>query len=165
MTALLNHNTIMETLEIECKKALLLNMPLAIVMIDIDHFKQVNDLYGHPVGDQVTMSLSNLLLERLRRVDKIGRYGGEEFMVILPNTTVAEAALVMEGLRVDFGSIVHYSENGQPFQKTFSAGVVEFTTGLSSKALVGVADKLLYHAKRNGRNQIHFSSGLHQLPC
>jgi diguanylate cyclase (GGDEF)-like protein len=122
-------------------------------MLDIDHFKIVNDTYGHPVGDRVIKNLSRLLLQRLRRTDIIGRYGGEEFAVILPDTTSENAVLVLNELREKFAHFRQYGE-GTTFFSTISGGVASFPVYGEVNTLCNAADQALYKAKRAGRNQL-----------
>jgi diguanylate cyclase (GGDEF)-like protein len=126
---------------------------MSVVMMDIDHFKQVNDSYGHPVGDQVIRSLSWLLKQRLRRHDVLCRYGGEEFLVGLPHTDTEQAHAIMDRIRQDFAKIRHpYGDSH--FSATCSAGVATYPIHSTSDALIKAADEALYQAKRSGRNCI-----------
>jgi diguanylate cyclase (GGDEF)-like protein len=152
LTGLLNHTTIKERLEQEVLRADRNGLPLSYIMIDIDHFKKVNDTYGHPTGDRVLKSLSQLFTQRLRRTDIIGRYGGEEFAIILPNTSINNALGVMEELRNSFENIRHRS-NEEEFSVTFSCGIASFDRFKTQSELNEAADKALYIAKREGRNQ------------
>jgi diguanylate cyclase (GGDEF)-like protein len=129
---------------------------LAVVMMDIDHFKKVNDSYGHPVGDQVIRSLSWLLRQRLRKQDVLCRYGGEEFLIGLPQTSAEQAFAVMDRIRQDFAQIRHPWRDGF-FQTTCSTGIAAFPRHQSADALIKAADEALYEAKRGGRNQVHVS--------
>ncbi len=153
LTGLLNHSRSEEQLEIELKRAERLNAPLSYSMIDIDFFKQVNDNYGHLSGDRILKSLANLLQERLRRSDIIGRYGGEEFAVILPNTDVRNAFLVIDEIRNNFSQIKHRAGKKE-FFVTISAGIAAFPKFPSFVALNEAADKALYFAKQHGRNKV-----------
>lgn len=152
LTGLLNHTTIKERLEQEILRADRSGFPLSYIMLDIDHFKNVNDTYGHPAGDRVLKSLSQLLTQRLRRTDIIGRYGGEEFAIILPNTAINNARLVMEELRNSFENIRHRA-NEEEFSVTFSCGIASFARFKTASDLNEAADKALYIAKNEGRNQ------------
>ena len=152
LTGLLNHTTVKERLEQELLRAERSGLPLSYIMIDIDHFKNVNDTYGHPVGDRVLKSLSQLLTQRLRRTDIIGRYGGEEFAIILPNTAINNALVVMEELRKSFENIRH-RVNEQEFSVTFSCGIASLAHYKTASDLNEAADKALYVAKHEGRNQ------------
>jgi diguanylate cyclase (GGDEF)-like protein len=156
LTGLLNHTTSKKQLESMIAKAQKLNVPLSFGMIDIDNFKKVNDTYGHPTGDKVIKSLSRLLQKRLRKTDSIGRYGGEEFAVVLWNTDANNAKKILDEIREDFSKIEHFHE-GVNFFTTFSSGVANFPNFTNGADLSSAADKALYVAKRQGRNQVCIS--------
>ncbi|MCB1957036.1 MAG: diguanylate cyclase [Rhodocyclaceae bacterium] len=154
LTGLFNHSAIKSLL----KQMLLAGSAeapqLCVAMIDIDHFKAVNDTYGHPVGDQVIRSLAWLLKGRLRTSDLIGRYGGEEFMVVLPGVAPEQARVVLERIREDFATLPHAHAEGALFT-TFSAGLACCAAADASAELVTrCADDALLEAKRLGRNRI-----------
>ena len=153
LTGLLNHTTSKQRVDASVKTALADNTPLCVAMIDIDHFKKVNDTYGHPMGDQVIRSMAWLLKQRLRKTDAVGRYGGEEFLVILPQADAERAYQLLDRIRVDFSQF-HHPVNATSFACTFSCGIAQLTPGLSGQALVKLADEALYQAKHQGRNQI-----------
>ncbi|MEN0107602.1 MAG: diguanylate cyclase, partial [Pseudomonas sp.] len=129
------------------------NQPVTFAMLDIDHFKKVNDVYGHPMGDRVIKSLALFLKQRLRKTDHIGRYGGEEFAVVLPNTDAATAAKVLDGIRQRFAEI-HYPASPQDLTCTFSCGIAQLQDGVDSNELSKRADQALYAAKHGGRNRV-----------
>ncbi|MCA1768327.1 MAG: diguanylate cyclase [Idiomarina sp.] len=156
LTGLLKHSAIKEQAEREIKRAQREKSPVSIVMLDIDHFKRVNDTYGHAIGDTVITSLSTLLRHRLRSTDIIGRYGGEEFMVILPNTSEAEAFHIIDTIRAAF-SEMEFIADKNTFNCTISAGCAcseDFNIEASATELTEEADKALYASKNNGRNQV-----------
>lgn len=153
LTNLLNHSTIKERLVKELLRSERDKQPLSFAMIDLDHFKNVNDRYGHSAGDRVLKSLARMLKQRLRRTDLIGRYGGEEFSIIFPNTTAAEAASVVDKLRESFAHVHHLSSDGF-FSVTFSCGIASFPEYKTAVAISNAADKALYQAKEGGRNRI-----------
>lgn len=153
LTGLLNHTKSKDTLEYELARAQRVHQPLSFAMLDIDLFKRVNDTYGHPVGDRVIKSLARLLQQRLRKTDFVGRYGGEEFAIIMPNTTADIATKVLDGLRLAFSQIQHYAGD-KVFFITFSGGVAESANTLEASTLTAAADQALYQAKHAGRNQI-----------
>lgn len=153
LTGLLNHTTIKERLIQEVARAERQGIPLSLAILDLDAFKRVNDTYGHPAGDRVLKSLAQLLVRRLRRSDIVGRYGGEEFAVILPNTAAAEAAVLMDSLRSSFERIRHRA-SGTEFSNTFSCGVSSCPACPTPAALTAAADRALYAAKAGGRNRV-----------
>lgn len=157
LTGLLNHVSFRDELEREIATARRTGRPLSVAMVDVDHFKMVNDTHGHPVGDQVLQSLARLLRQRLRRTDTPGRIGGEEFAAILPGADGAQAVQVIEALLVAFREVSHHGgENG--FSVTFSAGVATLGDGMDASALIRCADEALYDAKASGRNRVAAAS-------
>lgn len=157
LTGLLNHTNLKENLAREVMRAQRTDGPVSFAMIDVDHFKNVNDSYGHLTGDGVLKSLSRLLQERLRRTDIIGRYGGEEFGVILINTGPDAAAQIMNEIRENFSHIRQQTE-GEEFFVTFSCGVASFPEIKQAASISAAADYALYEAKESGRNQVIVSS-------
>ncbi|SDU32904.1 diguanylate cyclase [Halopseudomonas salegens] len=154
MTGLLKHADIKEQVELEVERARRQQLPVSIAMVDLDHFKRVNDNYGHAVGDTVIRALASLLRQRLRRIDGIGRYGGEEFVAVLPNCTSQDAQDIFDQIREAFAGLVFRTADGN-FQCTFSAGISACEApDWECEDLLEVADQRLYLAKRNGRNQV-----------
>jgi diguanylate cyclase (GGDEF)-like protein/PAS domain S-box-containing protein len=127
---------------------------LSVVMLDIDHFKQVNDRYGHQVGDRVLADTAHLLQRSLRQTDFVGRYGGEEFLLVLPRTDAAGAAIISERARVILQGTAMQDDEGGTFGITASLGVAEWRDGNDVDALVGRADAALFRAKEAGRNRV-----------
>jgi two-component system cell cycle response regulator len=131
--------------------------PFSILLMDIDHFKSFNDTYGHQVGDQVLASFGQVLAKTVRRTDMPVRYGGEEMVVILPDTKADQAAIAAEKIRKVVESMQLYDLEGNPIRQiTTSIGVAQYTTrDLKSEDLVRRADDALYKCKGSGRNCIH----------
>ena len=153
LTGLLNHTHLKEQLEIEVSRAMRLNQNLALAMLDLDHFKTVNDRFGHATGDRVLRSLSRMLMQRLRATDVVGRYGGEEFAVILTGANAQDAAKRLNDVRESFAELSHFA-NGQEFKVTFSCGIAGARPNGESAGISEAADKALYEAKHAGRNCI-----------
>ncbi|MEO7908449.1 MAG: response regulator [Roseiflexaceae bacterium] len=153
LTGLFNHTTTKEHLEIELARAIRNQSPLAFAILDIDRFKLVNDTYGHPTGDRVLKSIARLLRDRLRHSDIIGRYGGEEFAVVLVGTDGPTAVKVLDQIRTGLAQIRQQAD-GEVFTVTFSCGIACFADYPDAPKLTEAADKALYVAKRGGRNQV-----------
>ncbi len=134
--------------------------PYALIMVDIDHFKEVNDVYGHPMGDDVLKTFAQILKKNTREVDHVVRWGGEEFMIILPKTTLKQALIRAEAIRHSIS--IH--EFGSIGYKTASLGVAQVHKGESIASLIERVDLSLYHAKENGRNRVssemNFNEGI-----
>ncbi|WP_051711462.1 GGDEF domain-containing response regulator [Andreprevotia chitinilytica] len=159
LTGLLSHTHFTTRLQSELFLSTQSDRPLALAMIDIDHFKNVNDTYGHLTGDAVIKSLARLLRHCAQEPDLVGRYGGEEFCVILPDMTYLRAAQRVDEWRERFAAIYQLTSEGK-FSSTFSAGVASFEQGMSVRDLIEQADQGLYRAKAAGRNQV----GLAKMP-
>lgn len=157
LTNLLNHSRLREALDVELSRAERSGSPVSFAMIDLDHFKSINDRYGHPVGDHVLRALARMLNQRLRKTDIAGRYGGEEFGVVLSDTDAATAVRVIDVLREDFSQIRHLANADTEFRVTFSAGIAEFPAIRGVNAISRAADVALYEAKRKGRNRVEVS--------
>jgi len=156
LTGLLNHTAIKDQLDGEVARAKRQNKPLSFAMIDIDNFKRVNDNYGHPAGDRVIKSLARLLKQRLSANDLVGRYGGEEFAVILVDTEGAAALKVLDTIRNDFSQLRLVADEKE-FSASFSCGIAEVTKSPDANGLCDAADKALYKAKHAGRNRVMLS--------
>ncbi|MDO9387719.1 MAG: diguanylate cyclase [Thiobacillus sp.] len=154
LTGLLNHSSGKNTLDMLLSSVAHEGGFLSVVMMDIDHFKQVNDTYGHPVGDQVIRSLSWLLKQRLRKQDILCRYGGEEFLIGLQHTNAEQAFAIMDRIRQDFAQIRH-PDGDSHFHVSVSGGIATYPLYQTGDALIKAADEALYQAKRGGRNRIH----------
>jgi diguanylate cyclase (GGDEF)-like protein len=153
LTGLLNHTSSKQQLQAAINAARLDGGSLCAAMVDIDNFKAVNDTYGHPMGDHVIRSVAWLLKQRVRRSDAVGRYGGEEFVVVLPGSGPEQAHDVLDRIRADFALIRHPVEDGW-FSCTFSCGIAQWNPDLDAETLLKRADQALYQAKDAGRNQV-----------
>lgn len=141
--------------ELELSRAIRYGSSLSLLMLDIDFFKRINDTHGHNTGDAVLKKLVTVCRETLREVDIIGRMGGEEFSILLPETGKKEAAEAAERLREALASTIVSLENGQPLHFTVSVGVVTMSSKDNDMyTLLGLADKALYEAKNTGRNKV-----------
>ncbi len=155
LTGLNNRRWLEETLPQLMESSRRNGSPLALLMLDVDNFKPYNDTHGHQAGDLALQAVGSALLENLRPEDVAVRYGGEEFMVVLPNTALAEMGRVAERLRVMLRSQAIVSDEGMPLPSlTVSIGAAMWRQGESLEGLVAAADAALYQAKREGRDRV-----------
>jgi diguanylate cyclase (GGDEF)-like protein len=160
LTGLTNHRTFQVRLDEHLAQARRYGKKLALILCDIDHFKSVNDTYGHPVGDVVLKGVARTIQKEARETDVVARYGGEEFAVVMPETDAAGALVIAERIRERVKALV--VETGQgPLKVTLSLGVAAVPDDAETKGdLVERADGCLYHAKRNGRDRCVAASSL-----
>ncbi len=153
LTGALNRRGLDDALEREAARAKRANKPLCIALVDIDNFKKVNDAFGHQVGDIVLVHLVAIIRETIRTNDLIGRYGGEEFLVLLPDSHLDEAVAVMGRLQRELaGKPISWAK--QQLLVTFSAGIAAHASGEAVEALINRADQALYEAKRVGKDRV-----------
>lgn len=155
LTQIYNHKYVVGRLDEEIERSKRYDSPLSILLLDIDNFKMVNDTYGHQVGDEVLKSIADCMKQIVRNSDCVGRYGGEEFMIILPQTDEDNAKIVGEKIRSEIEALQFSDSN---LKITVSGGGVTHTNHCI-KNLIRVADEGLYMAKRKGKNQIYFMKG------
>jgi diguanylate cyclase (GGDEF)-like protein len=153
LTGLLNHTGIKEELAREVVRSGRLNTPLSFAMVDIDFIKKINDMYGNSAGDRVIKSLARLLKQRLRETDIVGRYGGEEFAVIMNDTDAVSAAKVIDEIRNVFSRLLHLSQD-EEFSANFSCGIADLAHFSDAAKLSEATEKALYQAKQRGRNKV-----------
>lgn len=159
LTGLYNHRIFSQMLKEELSRALRYRLPLSLVIFDVDDFKRFNDTYGHPDGDRVLLAVAEILRETLRNCDIPFRYGGEEFIALLPETGRDAAVLVAERIRqeIEIASRRHLPED-IPHGVTVSVGVAAFPGDAeTADKLLKVADGLLYRAKKHGKNTVYFT--------
>jgi diguanylate cyclase (GGDEF)-like protein len=162
LTGLSNYRHFHDLLSLEVERARRMEYPIGVVIMDLDHFKLINDRHGHPMGDIVLRQVADELRKRLRRTDVIGRIGGEEFGAILPGDGLAEVAIVAEKLRraVEELPPVRGGMTRAATPVTLSVGGTSLSfDAVDAKMLIGCADHALYEAKHNGRNQVRMWSG------
>lgn len=157
LTGVYNHRFFQNVLEQESKRAARNNSSLSLLLVDIDHFKKVNDSYGHQVGDFILTQFCKTLQDHIRQYDILARYGGEEFVIILPETSAADALVVGEKLRAIIESAV-FDDNREKYQITASFGLATGTPAtdenFTKSILISAADQALYEAKEKGRNRV-----------
>ncbi|MBI5026395.1 MAG: diguanylate cyclase, partial [Nitrospirae bacterium] len=153
LTGLNNHRHFQERLKDEIARARRYGREVSLLILDIDHFKNFNDIYGHQVGDRVLKSISSIIKEQIRATDLAARYGGEEFAVILPETDYAGSRILAERLRKKIAETPFILPNGERAFITISIGFASFPENAGDKdEFIGSADKALYFAKEHGRN-------------
>lgn len=156
LTGVSNHNHLIEQLYEDAEFALTAPIPLSMIMLDIDYFKLYNDTYGHVIGDQVLILTVQAIQSHIKKTDTVGRWGGEEFGVILPNTTISQAKLVANRIRHTLSELPLFDVEGKTIPKpTISQGIATLPDHTSDvDELVIIADRALYRAKNKGRDQV-----------
>jgi diguanylate cyclase (GGDEF)-like protein len=153
LTGSFNRRCIMLSLNDEIARAHRTKAPCSVALIDLDWFKRINDTYGHPTGDEVLKTFAITVFANIRAVDRFGRYGGEEFLLVLPDTPHDVAARLLDRLRAIIAEL-DWSAFSSGMQVTVSAGIVTLKTGETADAVLARADSALYKAKEQGRNRI-----------
>lgn len=156
LTGLYNFRYIKNRLEEEVKRAQRFKHPLALIMADIDHFKEFNDAYGHLEGNKVLQNIADILRSNIREVDIVGRFGGEEFIIILPEANKKEAHKIAKRIRIKVEGYNFINKKSHPNEKvTLSLGVTScFQGSINPQGLIYKVDQALYQAKRKGRNRV-----------
>jgi len=155
LTGLASRHSLMVQLDFAIAHAAGTGQPLSVCICDIDKFKSINDTHGHASGDEILASFGRLVGDGIRKGDVAGRIGGDEFCIVLPNTTADSAGPLIERLRESWECLEYHSPDGSVFSVTASFGVVQQSHERSAKELLHTADKALYCAKGEGRNRIH----------
>jgi len=153
LSGLLNRIALFNSVDAEIERSLRTGSPLSGIMVDIDHFKNINDNYGHQCGDDVIRMIGSWLLGNLRKYDLAGRYGGEEFFVVLPNTRLNHAVKIAERFRKTVQTYTIQC-NSHSIQITASMGVAEYRMGETRDMWINRCDRAMYVAKHRGRNQV-----------
>jgi diguanylate cyclase (GGDEF)-like protein len=157
LTGVLNRRSLIERLEAACLRARARGLPIALLFIDLDHFKQVNDTFGHQAGDACLRAIIDPIHAELRQSDVIGRYGGEEFVVILSSADAAAASPIAQRI-LERVAAVSVEGFGKPIGLTCSIGIAASDTlGVWDEHLIAQADAAVYMAKRLGRNRVHMA--------
>jgi diguanylate cyclase (GGDEF)-like protein len=154
LTGLLNHTAFRSVLSQEVNRCKRQNARISLAMLDIDHFKQVNDTYGHAAGDSAIKVLSRLLKQRLRSSDIVGRYGGDEFVALLLDCESDQALKIMDEVREHFSQIELYPNEARSLFLTFSCGISTYPNFTSAESMSDAADQALYLAKAGQRNRV-----------
>jgi diguanylate cyclase (GGDEF)-like protein len=166
LTHLYNRRHLDQVLEVELGNSILKKQPLSIIMVDIDHFKAVNDRYGHDEGDRALIHVASLLKESLRGHDTVARFGGEEFIVVLPKTIMKNAVVIAERIRRSIEATPLSGTDGK-VNLTVSLGIAAIPAiwTESKEELIKCADKALYEAKDKGRNRVCFYTPTKETPA
>jgi len=154
LTDILSRRALLEQVEVERQRTKRYNRDLSLLMIDIDLFKKVNDTYGHLIGDVVLKEVAQTLKKQTRRSDYVGRYGGEEFLIILPETSLDKALILAEKLRKKVAELTITANDHILKGITVSIGTAAYEKDPSVDEFISRSDKWLYAAKKNGRNQV-----------
>jgi diguanylate cyclase (GGDEF)-like protein len=155
LTGLMNRRAFIEQYDIEFKRALRFTHPLTLLMLDIDYFKNVNDSHGHSAGDMVLRTIAGTLQKSMRSFDVCGRYGGEEFIMVLPETEIQGGYILAERVRKNISKLSFPGSNGDVIKLTCSIGLATLdNNNYRVEQLIEAADEALYMAKNNGRNQV-----------
>lgn len=154
LTGVLNRREMFNRLSMEMSRVDRVDHALSVIILDIDHFKDINDRYGHQAGDDVLKEMAGILKEHLRKYDYICRYGGEEFLVVAPETPLPVAHDLAERLRLMVMQAKFTPSNSPPIAITISAGVAQQVKGELVASLISRADAALYEAKEAGRNRV-----------
>jgi diguanylate cyclase (GGDEF)-like protein len=160
LTELYNHRYFQSVMDHELNRSLRYRRPLALILFDLDHFKRINDTYGHPVGDVILKNISIIAQQSVRNSDCVARYGGEEFAILLPETDLKSAAIVAERLRKAV-EIHTFQPEGLSISMTISVGVAALNPdhgSMKKSEFISAADQALYESKKNGRNRISIST-------
>jgi len=162
LTGLYNRRFLVEALEVELRRALRSRTPVALVMLDLDGFKRINDANGHAAGDLFLQSLSGLLQSKVRASDVLCRYGGDEFCIVMPQTSLEDATRRADDWRSAVKLLNIELEGNVLFGVTISSGVAAYPICPASEELFRAADAALYLAKASGRDQVKASHSLHR---
>lgn len=159
LTDILSRRALLEQAEVERQRTKRYGRDLSLLMIDIDHFKKVNDTYGHLIGDIVLREVAQTLKKQTRRSDFVGRYGGEEFLIILPETSIEKALILAEKLRKQVSELTTPVDGQVLKDVTISIGATEYEDDPTIDEFINRSDKWLYAAKQSGRNQVQPQPG------
>ena len=153
LTGIANRSALFENAARLLKRCQQAGSPFSLIMFDLDHFKVINDTLGHQSGDRILQAFANIARDALRPSDLVGRYGGEEFAVVLPGATIETAYVIAERVRQAFARNYRFFD-GQPLNATVSGGIVSASPSATLEMIFDAADKAMYAAKNAGRNRV-----------
>ena len=158
LTGVLSRDAIFHRIQHELSLYTRKNSSFALMMLDLDHFKKVNDTYGHLAGDEVLQAISDLVMSQLRDIDDIGRYGGEEFIIVLTDTSIDGVKIVSERIikAVENSAVSVTSGETIPITTSIGVTVASYDDDITVKQLIAQADEALYRAKNDGRNCVRY---------
>jgi diguanylate cyclase (GGDEF)-like protein len=159
LTGLKNRRSFFDDIEPVIAGSLRRGRPVAVALLDLDHFKEINDTHGHAVGDDALREVARRIEDTLRQEQIVGRIGGEEFVVLLPDTSPQQALVAIERLRKAIGETPLFTRDGRPVSITVSGGIAPLTDGMAVSAALQHADKAMYRAKALGRNRVEVFFG------
>jgi diguanylate cyclase (GGDEF)-like protein len=154
LTGIMNRRALLPALDVEQSRSERHGYPMSLLMLDVDHFKSINDEHGHAMGDQVLDALGRLLAKHARKTDIVGRWGGEEFLVVLSGANEAGARIAAERIRVAVEGITVLDEKSQRMRVTVSIGIACLEVNDTVDTLLARADHAMYQAKASGRNRV-----------
>ncbi|HEY5717696.1 MAG TPA: GGDEF domain-containing protein [Motiliproteus sp.] len=154
LTGLINRRVLMKQLQAQMMLAENSRIPFSVMMCDLDRFKRINDTHGHLVGDEILKLAATLLQQKMRREDIVARFGGEEFMILIPSLNTQQALPLAEAVRAAFEDAAYHTDAGVSVPVTTSIGLTDYLPGEAVEVLLERADTLLYRAKQQGRNQV-----------
>ncbi|MBN2824620.1 MAG: GGDEF domain-containing protein [Campylobacterales bacterium] len=152
LTECYNRYAIMEYIQAEINRSKRISKPFSLIMYDLDHFKAINDTYGHDKGDRVLQIVTDIIRHSIREVDLVGRYGGEEFLILMPHTALREAIEIAQRAKEAVANYKFDTIKGV----TISLGVIEYQEGEEINSLLKRVDELLYQSKKEGRNRVSY---------
>jgi len=159
LTGLLNRRAIQHRTEIEIERSVRYGHKMSVILFDIDYFKIINDRFGHQAGDEILVELSKQVMSMIRKIDLFGRFGGDEFIIVMPETSIEFAQIIGERIRAQLKEVSIPNRDLNFPALSVSMGIYELVSGDTFSTMINRVDKALYHAKETGRNKISLEYG------